>query len=119
MELFDGVNTQRIGFTGDISNYSDRYWLEKRDTLPKCDIVVGECTYANSKRVHKVKDRENDLNKIDTAVQYALEHKSKVILPTFSLNRLQDVLAMLYSHYNGESPIRILVDTPLGLNKFE
>lgn len=116
MELFDGVNTQRIGFTGDISNYSDRYWLEKRDTLPKCDIVVGECTYANSKRVHKAKDRENDLNKIDTAVQYALEHKSKVILPTFSLNRLQDVLAMLYLHYNSESPIRILVDTPLGLN---
>lgn len=116
MELICSTKSYRIGFTGDISNYKYRYWLEDRDTLPTCEIVVGECTYANSKRVHKTKDRENDLNKIDTAVQYALEHKSKVIMPTFSLNRLQDVIAMLYEHYDGKPPIKILIDTPLGMS---
>ena len=114
MQLNDGINTKTVGFTGDISNYNYRYWLEDRDNLPKCDMIIGECTYANSKRIHKSKDRDNDLNKLDMAIQYALEHKSKVILPTFSLNRLQDVLAMLYEHFDGKSPIRILVDSPLG-----
>ena len=87
---------------------------EDRDNLLPCDIIVGECTYSNSKRIHKSRDRQTDLNKIDNAIAYALEHKSKVILPTFSLNRLQDVLAMLYEHFDGKSPIKILVDSPLG-----
>lgn len=116
MELTDGVNTHKIGFTGDISNYKYRYWLDDLDKLPKCDIVVGECTYANPKRVHKKKDRDSDLKKIDTAIQYALENGSKVIMPTFSLNRMQDMLAMLYEHFDGESPIKILVDSPLGMS---
>lgn len=116
LELFDEVKTYRVGFTGDISNYKYRYWLENLDIVPTCDTVVGECTYANSKRVHKQRDRENDLNKIDTAVNYVLEHKSKVIMPTFSLNRMQDVLAMLYEHFDGKSPIKILVDSPLGMS---
>lgn len=115
MRLTGNVRGYRIGFTGDISDYSYRYWLEDRDNLPTCDIVVGECTYANSKRVHKgLKDRENDLKKLDMAIDYALEHNSKVILPTFSLNRMQDVLAMLWEHFDGNSPIKILVDSPLG-----
>lgn len=114
LQLNDGTNVKTIGITGDISNYRYRYWLEDRDTLPKCDIVIGECTYADSKRIHKSRDRENDLNKLDMAIKYALDNKSKVILPTFSLNRLQDVLAILYEHFEGDSPIRILVDSPLG-----
>lgn len=114
LELTDSTNLYRVGFTGDISNYTYRYWLEDRDNLPPCDIIVGECTYSNSKRIHKSKDRHTDLNKIDNAISYALEHKSKVVMPTFSLNRLQDVLAMLYEHFEGESPIKILVDSPLG-----
>lgn len=114
LNLKNSTNIQKIGFTGDISNYKYRYWLEDRDNLLPCDIIVGECTYSNSKRIHKSRDRQTDLNKIDNAIAYALEHKSKVILPTFSLNRLQDVLAMLYEHFDGKSPIKILVDSPLG-----
>lgn len=114
LNLKDSTNIHKVGFTGDISNYKYRYWLEDRDNLLPCDIIVGECTYSNSKRIHKSKDRQTDLNKIDNAISYALEHKSKVILPTFSLNRLQDVLAMLYEHFEGKSPIKILIDSPLG-----
>lgn len=116
INLFDGIKLHRVGFTGDISNYKQKYWLDDLDILPKCDIIVGECTYANSKRVHKKKDKDNDINKIDMAVRYAIEHKSKVIMPTFSLNRMQDVLAMLYEHFDGDSPIKILVDSPLGMS---
>lgn len=114
-ELNDGVTIKRAGFTGDISSYSNTYWLQDNDILPYTDVLIGECTYGNAKRLHKDRDRKTDINKLQLAVNYALEHKSKVIIPTFSLNRLQTILAILYEVYNGKSPIRIVVDSPLGL----
>lgn len=116
MECYDKVRMYRIGFTGDISNYKSRYWLDDLDMLPRCDMVVGECTYANSSREYYSTSRQKDLEKLDSSVAYILEKNSKIVLPTFSLNRLQDVLAMLYEHFDGHSPVRILVDTPLGIS---
>lgn len=116
MECYDKARMYRIGFTGDISNYKSRYWLDNLDIMPKCNIVVGECTYANSNRNHSPRDRQKDLDKIDYAVMRAKERNAKIIMPTFSLNRMQDVLAMLYEHFNGRAPIKILVDSPLGMN---
>lgn len=116
LELNDGNNIKKLGFTGDYSTYKDRYWLNQRDDLPMVDILVGECTYSNSNRTIKERDRRTDVNKLKLAIDYALEHKSKVIIPTFSLNRLQDILAMLYETYGDKLPIRTVVDSPLGKN---
>lgn len=109
----DGVNKKTLGFTGDISDYKDRYWLDTMERLPYCDILVAECTYGNYKRMHKERDRKTDTNKLDTAIKYAKQHGSKVIIPTFSLNRLQDILATLYEMYEGNCPLKIVVDAPL------
>lgn len=114
IELNDGNTIKKLGFTGDISSYKDRYWLNQRDDLPMIDMLVGECTYSNSKRNIKERDRRTDVNKLKLAIDYAIEHKSKVIIPTFSLNRLQDILAMLYQTYGSKLPIKTLVDSPLG-----
>lgn len=112
----DGVNTKRIGFTGDWSDYKESYFLTNRDKLPSCDILVAETTYSDNYRSHKIRDRKTDINKLDAAIKYAVENKSKVIIPTFSLHRLQTMLAVLYETYNGDAPIRILIDSPLGKN---
>lgn len=116
MELNDGNNIKKLGFTGDISSYKDRYWLNQRDDLPMIDMLIGECTYSNSNRTIKERDRRTDVNKLKLAIDYALEHKSKVIIPTFSLNRLQDILAMLYQTYGSKLPIKTIIDSPLGRN---
>ncbi len=110
----DGTTVKHIGFTGDISNYKKRYYLQPLDKLPHCDALVGECTYSDSKRLHKERDRRTDINKLDTAIKFAKEHKSKVIIPTFSLNRLQDILTVLYEMYGNNPPLKIIVDSPLG-----
>lgn len=110
----DGINTKRIGFTGDISDYKNKYWLSPMEQLPYCDVLVAECTYGSYKRMHKERDRKTDVNKLDTAIKYAKIHGSKVIIPTFSLNRLQDILATLYEVYEGNCPLKIVVDAPLG-----
>lgn len=116
IELYDGVKSKKIGFTGDWSNYKDTYYLNERDQIDRVDILVGECTYSDKKRAHKAKDRKVDIEKLDTAIKYAYEHKGKVIIPTFSLHRLQLMLAVLYEMYKDDNKIRILVDTPLGKN---
>ena len=56
----DGINTKRIGFTGDISDYKNKYWLSPMEQLPYCDVLVAECTYGSYKRMHKERDRKTD-----------------------------------------------------------
>lgn len=115
LELKNNTTIKRIGFTGDFSSYKNRYFLLKRDTLPHCNIVIGESTYSNKNRINKEnKDKKKDIDKIHDAIQDALSKRSKIIVPVFSLDRLEIFLATLYDTYDGKCPIKIFVDTPLG-----
>ena len=116
LSLNDGVNTKKIGFTGDISCYKDRYYLDNLDPIIKCDILIGESTYGDISRLHKDRDRKVDVDKIRMAITNAKEHRSHIIIPTFSLNRLQDLLAIIYEMNEEDSiDIDIYVDSPLGM----
>ena len=114
VKLFDGATLKKLVFTGDWSNKADTYWLNEKGSIENCDILIAETTYGARGRLNKSRDRKTDINKLKTAVQYALEHKSKIIVPVFSLHRLQTMLAVLYETYGGDSPIKILADSPLG-----
>lgn len=114
IKLFDGVTRKKLVFTGDWSNKTDTYWLKEKDSIENCDILIAETTYGARGRLNKSRDRKTDINKLKAAVQYALEHKSKIIVPVFSLHRLQTMLAVLYETYGEDSPIKILADSPLG-----
>lgn len=114
MELNDGVNIKKLGFTGDFSSKPITYYLNDFEPLPQVNLLVGECTYSNNKRIHKSKDRSKDIDKLDMAIKYALEKKGKVLIPTFSLDRLQNILTVLYDMYEGKMPIKCIVCTPLG-----
>ena len=108
--------TKKIGFTGDISDYRNKYWLTSMDYLPSVDVLVGEATYGNTNRNQKEKDRKTDISKLKTAIDYALNKKAKIVIPTFSLNRIQDLMATIYEMYDGKPPIKIYVDSPLGMS---
>lgn len=114
MTLDDGVKTKRIGFTGDWSNYTNQYYINDLEEIPQVDILIGEATYGDAKRISKKKDRKVDLNKLDTAIKNAYASQGKVIIPIFTLHRLQTMLAVLYERYKDNKKIRILVDSPLG-----
>lgn len=115
LELNNGVNTKKIGFTGDISNKFSQYYINDFEPITDyLDVLVGECTYSNDKRLHKKCDKAKDIDKLKMAINYAVSHKSKVLIPTFANARLQEVLTTIYDIYNGKPPIRILIHTPLG-----
>ena len=115
LKLTDGITTKYVGFTGDISDYKSRYCLDGLMPLKTCHLLVGESTYGDSTRLHKERDRQTDINKLRTAITNAKEHKSHIIIPTFSLNRLQDLMAILYDMDLEEAlDIPIYIDSPLG-----
>lgn len=113
IELNDGVNTKKVGFTGDWSMRSQNFYVKPLYPLPQVDVLVAEATYGDTKRRTKLKDRNKDIEKIITALD---ETKGDILIPTFSLDRMQNVLTLLYQ-IDKKHPIykRILVDSPLGV----
>lgn len=115
VELFDGVNIKRVGFTGDISHKPQQYYISEFEPINEhLDVLVGECTYGGGKRMNKIKDRSKDIDKLKMAIDFAIEHKSKILIPTFANSRLQEMLTTIYDMYSGNPPIRVLIYTPLG-----
>ena len=110
--------TKRIHYTGDIgSPVIPKYYVENFDPPMKCDLLIGESTYAGVKRPHSNKDRDKDIEKIQTVIrETCIEKNSKVLFPVFALDRLQTMLTVLYTMYGNDESfnIPIIVDTPLG-----
>lgn len=108
---------KHLGFTGDIGSDIDKDYILPYETLPYCDVLIGECTYGNSHKTHKQKDREKDIEKIKCVIDQCCQNDTeKVLLGSFSLNRLQDILTTLYKIYGNDETFAtpIVIDAPLG-----
>lgn len=115
LELNNGINTKKIMFSGDIGSPTmPNSYLGEFNPIESVDIVVGECTYSDNKRKHTTNDRPKDVDKLHTLISNAIEKKSKVLIPVFSLSRLQGMLTMLYTMYGSNLDIPVIIDTPLG-----
>lgn len=113
-----GETTKVLGFTGDIGSDIDKEYLLPYEPMPYCDIVLGECTYGGSHKTHKQKDRLKDIEKIKCVVDQCCQHDTqKVLFGSFSLNRLQDILTILYKIYGEDETFAtpIIIDAPLGM----
>lgn len=98
---------KRIGYTGDIGE-GKRIYTTPREDLPFVDVLIGENTYNQPTRPNKTKDRLKDLEKISTVYDQA----NKILIPTFSLGRTQEILSILYElNINQKTPIYL--DSPL------
>lgn len=108
IEIKQGYTVKRIGVTGDICNEQKGKSVRPIQSLSKCNILISECTYSDPKRCYSMKkDRWYDEQMITTAVnQY-----HRILIPTFSLQRLEDILETLSKL---DIQKRIYVDTPLG-----
>ena len=113
IELVDGYVTKRIGITGDIGYELKSKSVPPIESLPFCDVMVGECTYCDPDRIYSYKkDRWYDEQMIKTAV----EQYNKILIPVFSLQRLEDVLETLKQL---DIKKKIYVDAPLGVRIYK
>lgn len=107
LTLNKGFIKKRIGYTGDI-NEGKRVYTEPRTDLPFVDLLIGENTYNQPTRPNKIKDRNKDIEKIFTIS----EQSNKILIPTFSLGRTQEILTLLYDMAI-DTDMSIYLDSPL------
>lgn len=104
----DPNEIKRIGYTGDIGGPRQRVFTDVRESLPFVDLLIGENTYNSPARPNSIKDRANDILKIQTIIGQA----NKILIPSFSLQRTQEIITVLYN--NGiMTKCPVYLDSPL------
>lgn len=114
-----GSRTRKILFSSDLGNISTqdtRVFVENFKPVTSANIAIMECTYASKERQCTKETYKKDVAKIKSVVeQYCIDNNSRVLIPSFSLDRTPYILWILYSLFGKDAnfKIPILIDSPL------
>lgn len=115
--ITEGNVTKKIGYTSDLGNvHIKKYYTNKFQPIKKCDVLIGETTYARENRIANQKMRNKDLEKLESVIrQTCVEERARVLIPVFANDRCQNMLTYIYDIFgeNAEFDIPILVDSPM------
>lgn len=105
-------NGERILMSGDLGRY-DTPIIKDPTTIENSEYLVIESTYGN--RIHS---DEPVLPKLKLLLDWAMQHQSIVLIPSFSIGRTQELLyyLKLLENKNELPNIPIYVDSPMGLS---
>jgi metallo-beta-lactamase family protein len=109
-EILMEIEEKRVLFTGDLGR-SNLPIIRDPKIPGKVDILIMESTYGN--RLHR--DIENARKDLEAILKRAINRKGKVIIPSFALERAQEVIYAINSLIiDGKIPeTPIYVDSPL------
>lgn len=116
IDVTEGGKTQRIVFSGDIGQ-RDKPLIKDPTMLKQADIVVIESTYGD--RLH---DHDEDIeSQLARVVNDTIERGGNVIVPTFAIERAQELLwhfgRLLSEKRTPRLPI--FLDSPMAVNVTE
>ena len=117
LQIEEDGEVKRLAYTGDIGR-PHSHILKAPQPFPQCDYLICESTYGN--RLHEEEEvTANELLEIvrDTCV----DKGGKLIIPSFSVGRTQEIVYVLNNLYNaGFLPrVDVYVDSPLSVNATE
>ncbi|MBA4321806.1 MAG: MBL fold metallo-hydrolase, partial [Odoribacter sp.] len=114
IQIIENGQIKRIAYTGDIGRPVNRI-IAPPQPFPQADILITESTYGDRLH-HDPQTAENDL--LDVVVLTCVEKRGKLIIPSFSVGRTQEVVYSLNNFFiQGRLPkIDIFVDSPLAVN---
>jgi len=106
-------NSTTLLFSGDLGR-ANMPILRDPHPPPPCDVLIIESTYGDRLHDDEGNQRKEMAKKL---VQHAIQHKSKILVPAFSVGRTQDIVMRIKELVkNGEvDPIPIFIDSPLAL----
>ena len=117
--ITEGNVTKKIGYTSDLGNiHIQKYYTNKFKAIKKCDVLIGETTYAREERIANQKMRNKDLEKLETVIrQTCIDNKSRVLIPTFANDRTQNMLTYIYDLFHNDESfnIPVLIDSPMAI----
>lgn len=104
------ANGKKIAFTGDLGS-KNRKIINDSVSVPSADIFITEATYGNRLHERKLHTRE-DLAKV---INDTYSRGGRLIIPSFALERAQEILYDLHRLYNQKKvpSIPVFVDSPL------
>lgn len=114
LTITENENMKSICFTGDIGRQKNLI-LKPPAPFPAADYIIAESTYGD--RLHDIReDAEKKL--LEVIVNTCVRKKGKLIIPSFSVGRTQEIVYTLNLLFNkGWLPkINIYVDSPLSIN---
>ena len=102
-----------LAFTGDLGR-DNLPILKDPEEIPNVDYLICESTYGG--RLHD--DMKGMEEKLASIVNRAIEKKSKIIIPAFSVGRTQELVYALHNIINNgmTKSIPVYVDSPLSVN---
>lgn len=114
LQVREGGRTVNIAYTGDVGRPVNRI-LRSPQPFPQADVIICESTYGDRLHETAMAAEEKLLEVIRRA---CVEKKGKLIIPSFSVGRTQEVVYSLNKFYNqGLLPkINVYVDSPLSVN---
>ncbi len=117
LDLEDGARHRRMVFSGDLGG-PGRPILRDPAPAPAADCVVMESTYGD--RPHR--SLEASVEELYEAVRTTVERRGNVIVPTFALERAQEILYCLRRGIrDGAIPghVRVFLDSPMAISATE
>jgi len=112
--IIENNKSLRLCFTGDIGRSHNRI-LRTPQPFPQAEILITECTYGD--RLHTdIDSAEEELKMV--VLETCFQKKGKLIIPSFSVGRTQELLYALNRLSNdGRLPkVKVFVDSPLSMN---
>lgn len=102
----------KILFTGDLGRRNAPI-IRDPELVSECDVLVMESTYAG--QIHAGK--ETYMQTLIEAIEWTRERGGKVIIPSFAIERAQDVLYVLSKLFNSGTikPLPVFVDSPMAI----
>ncbi len=109
----DGVK-KRIAFTGDIGRQKS-HLLCPPQPFPQCDYLITESTYGDQLHDEDMVSEEELLKVVE---ETCVKNQGKLIIPSFSVGRTQDIVYVLNKLYNERRlpHVDVYVDSPLAVN---
>lgn len=120
-EVFINIQShvKKILFSSDLGNIATqgtRVFVEDFKPVSSANIAIMECTYCAKDRQCTKETYIKDVEKIRAVVeQHCIDNNSRVLIPSFSLDRTPYILWILYSLFGKDESFKIpvLVDSPL------
>ncbi|MGK0272095.1 MAG: metallo-beta-lactamase family protein [Cocleimonas sp.] len=114
LELEENGIKRTVLFSGDLGS-DDSAILRNPDKPPHADVVVMETTYGD--RIHK--DLEPSIEELFKAINETIARGGNVIIPTFALERAQELLYYLHQGWKDKRlprGLQTFLDSPMAIS---
>ena len=117
LSISENGETKRIAYTGDVGRLHSHI-LSTPQAFPQCDYLICESTYGDRLHDDELVSEEQLLGVVEETCMYK---KGKLLIPSFSVGRTQEIVYVLNELYNDGrlERVPVYVDSPLSANATE